>query len=183
MATQGMSYGQMGANDWFGADYGTSNTTTSASTAGYAFAQYFSATASTTATATWTSIVVEIERKQLSKKERKVAAKAEQTRRDIELAKEQARKAAYARAELLLTEYLNDEQQTGWRTGKQFIVQGPSGRRYRLSETGVSEINEAGRCIKQFCNHVLAECPWPDMVLTRKLAIENNEAYFLANAH
>jgi hypothetical protein len=180
MATQGLSQGQMGgANGWFGYDA----TTTSASTAGIAFGNYIMATASTTSTAAWTNIVVEIERKQLSKKERKVAAKAEQTRRDKAAEAEQARKAAYARAELLLTEYLNDEQQTGWRTGKQFIVQGPSGRRYRLSETGVSEINEAGRCIKQFCNHVLAECPWPDMVLTRKLAIENNEAYFLANAH
>jgi hypothetical protein len=109
--------------------------------------------------------------------ERAAAAQAERQQRE---------RAAEVRAEALLLELLDDEQQAQWRRQQTVDVRGcRSGKLYRLQRRRIGNVIErAGdRAVASYCIHHPASIPLEDQVAAQKLLLETNEDEFLRIAN
>jgi len=85
------------------------------------------------------------------------------------------------RAESLLLEHLDDEQAATWQTAGIFIVDTPSGNRYRVERDGNQVRNLDIRT--SYCLQAVGSVPRADTALAHKLWLEADEAGFLEAAN
>jgi len=81
------------------------------------------------------------------------------------------------RADELLRGFLTEEQAGTWERGW-FDVVAASGKRFRLTPSGVFEMGDSGRVLCSYCIQMYGY-PKGDVVLGRKLLLETNEDEFL----
>jgi hypothetical protein len=101
----------------------------------------------------------------------------------------QERRAASARARILLGEFLTEEQKTELERHGRFHVTGSKGRRYCIRTTGqsgnVDLLTDKGEVQASLCAHPCGYLPDGDAWLMQMLEIRNDEDHFLrtANVH
>ncbi len=118
---------------------------------------------------------------------RAAEAQEEMHRLAVEKARTQ-QKEAEDRAEKLLLENLSLQQQLDYRERNYFVINGKSGRRYRIRRArsgNIDVIDKKGRVEHRLCAHPNEWVPDPDTNLAQKLMLEHDEEGFhrIANRH
>ncbi len=113
------------------------------------------------------------ERARLEAERQRAMAQAEEHQRAYE--------AAATRAEALLREHLDAEQQGQLERDQAFLVSLTTGRRYRIQrgqQGNVFELDAQGRRVRKFCIHPDLSIPVADSMLAQKLMLEHDEVSF-----
>jgi hypothetical protein len=109
--------------------------------------------------------------------------------REAHAAKLRAERAtAERRAELLLQAHLNAVQRAQLATNDWFLIDGPSGTRYRINRgrsANIDVVDAQGRVIRSLCVHPRENVPDADTMLAQALMLRYEEAEVLrlANRH
>ena len=95
--------------------------------------------------------------------------------------------AARVKAEALLQEHLDAEQQATLAKDGAFLVSVKSGRRYKIQRGQAGNVFElahnGNHHVRRFCIHPSDSVPDPDAMLAQKLLLETDEAAFLRIAN
>ena len=95
--------------------------------------------------------------------------------------RQRQREAAYALAEALLCEHLDEVQLQSYKELQQFLVNAPSGRVYRIRKGiagNVDVLDKEGELLGHYCIHPVEDVPAQDNMLAQKLWIEHDEKHF-----
>jgi hypothetical protein len=90
---------------------------------------------------------------------------------------------AQKKARRILLEHLSPEQLEEYTKDNLFHVTAQNGRRFRIKEKGVTELNEAGEEAFFICSHPKGKLPSADVMLAQKLALEINSEVMLSIAN